>query len=98
MARTPIRRFAPQTLEARTLHLHTDLDFKTGKAERAYSLDGMHWKPIGGEFKAAYDWRTGTFQVPQFTIVCYNSIPGDSYVDVDSLRFFDKQNEGTPQN
>jgi hypothetical protein len=87
-------RIAGQPITAKTLYLGTDLDFKTGKAGCAYSLDGKEWKNLGGDFEASYDWRTGTFQGPQFAIFCFNPNPGDSYVDVDLFRFSDKPGKG----
>lgn len=83
------KRVASQPISTKDLYLRTDLDFKTGKAECAYSLDGKDWTPLGGEFKAAYDWRTGTFQGPQFAVFCYNTNPGAGYVDVDQFLFSD---------
>jgi hypothetical protein len=84
-------RVASQPITSKGIHLRTDLDFKAGKAECAYSLDGKEWSPLGGEFKSAYDWRTGTFQGPQFAIFCYNPSPGGGFVDVDQFQFSDRK-------
>lgn len=84
-------RVASQPITSKGIHLRTDLDFKAGKAECAYSLDGREWSPLGGEFKSAYDWRTGTFQGPQFAIFCYNPSPGGGFVDVDQFQFSDRK-------
>jgi beta-xylosidase len=86
-------RVAFQPLDATEIYLRTDLDFKAGMAGCAYSLDGKTWAPLGGEFKAAYDWRTGTFQGLQFAIFCYNPNSGEGFVDVDWFHFTDKQND-----
>lgn len=80
-------RAAAVPLAAEAIQLRTELDFKTGQATCAYSLDGQAWTSLGGEFPAAYDWRTGTFQGPQFAIFCYNENPGEGFVDVDGFAF-----------
>ena len=46
---------------------------------------------LGGEFRLAFDWRTGTFQGEQFAIFCFNRNPGNSFVDVDWFHFTDKE-------
>ena len=67
--------------------LRTDMDFGLNTGLCSYSLDGMSWQPLGGEFTLAFDWRTGTFQGEQFAIFCYNPEPGEGFVDVDSFEF-----------
>ena len=84
-------RVASEPLTAKDIFLRTDLDSERKKAACAYSLDGTTWTALGGEFEAVYDWRTGTFQGPQYAIFCYNPNPGDGFVDVDSFRFSDKE-------
>jgi beta-xylosidase len=82
--RTEIRG-ASLPIAGRKLWLRTDMDFVTNEARTAYSLDGRHWKELGGPFPLAYDWRTGTFQGEQFAISCFNPAPGGGYLDVDSF-------------
>ena len=74
----------------RQIHLRTDMNLETGKAVCAFSTDGKDWKELGGGFEVRYDWRTGTFQGPQFAIFCFNPDPGDGFVDVAGFRFSDK--------
>lgn len=82
-------RVAALPIDTRKIFLRTDLDFKTGKAECAYSPDAKTWTTPGGSFNASYDWRTGTFQGPQYAIFCYNPDPGDGWVDVNGFKFTD---------
>ncbi|BCU78097.1 glycoside hydrolase 43 family protein [Luteolibacter sp. LG18] len=84
-------RVAPQPFRAKEVFLRTELDFKSGKAMCAYSLDAKEWKTLGGEFDATYDWQTGTFQGPQFALFCFNPKPGAGFVDVDAFRFSDQR-------
>lgn len=81
---------APQPLDVEEIFLRTNLDFKNGKAACAYSLDGKTWTALGSEFNCVFDWRTGTFQGPQFAIFCYSPNPGSGFVDVDEFRFNDQ--------
>jgi beta-xylosidase len=83
-------RVAAEPVQATNIILRTDLDFNAKKGTCSYSLDAKEWKPLGGEFGLAFDWRTGTFQGQQFAIFCYNPDPGDGFVDVGSFRFADK--------
>jgi beta-xylosidase len=78
---------ASASASAGKLQLRTDMDFKTNLAEVAYSVDGKQWHGLGGSFKLAYDWRTGTFQGQQFALFCYNPKPGAGFLDVDSFEF-----------
>ena len=78
-------------VHATKIFLRTDLDFETKKGNCSYSLDDKNWKPLGGAFNLAFDWRTGTFQGEQFAIFCYNPQPGDGFVDVDAFRFTDRK-------
>jgi len=71
------------------LYLRTSLDFVRNKGACAYSLDGLQWTDLGGEFDLAFDWRTGTFQGEQFAIFCYNPDPGGGHVDIDWFKFQD---------
>ncbi|MGN6208937.1 glycoside hydrolase family 43 protein [Asticcacaulis sp.] len=75
----------PQALNGGGLYVRTDMDFKTDRGHIAYSPDGVAWTPLGGDFPLAYDWRTGTFQGPQFALFCFNPVPGDGYLDIDSF-------------
>jgi beta-xylosidase len=80
-------RVAAEPISGTNLFLRTDLDFVRNKGACAYSLDRVHWQDLGGEFDLAFDWRTGTFQGEQFAIFCFNTQPGEGYVDIDSFRF-----------
>lgn len=80
-----------EAITSKEVYLRTDLDLTNGKAVCAYSLDNSSWKEIGGAFDVRYDWRTGTFQGPQFAIFCYNPEPGAGCVDVAGFRFTDKK-------
>jgi len=88
-------RVAAEPISGTNLFLRTDLDFVQNKGICSYSLDGKNWHAPGGEFKLAFDWRTGTFQGEQFAIFCFNPNPGDGFVDVGRFRFIDK-NEQRP--
>ncbi|BCU77583.1 beta-xylosidase [Luteolibacter sp. LG18] len=83
-------RVSHEAFEGKDLYLRTELDFRGGRARCAYSADGTAWRLLGGDFPATYDWRTGTFQGPQYAIFCYNSSPGPGLLDVDYFRFSDK--------
>lgn len=83
-------RAASRPLESKMLLLRTDMDFTSGKGLCSYSLDSITWTSLGGEFELAYDWRTGTFQGPQFALFCYNPAPDGGFVDVDSFMFSDQ--------
>ncbi len=84
-------RVAAEPIRGADLFLLTDLDFIRNKGICAYSLDGKHWTPLGGEFDLAFDWRTGTFQGEQFAIFCFNPSPGGGFVDAGPFRFSDKK-------
>ncbi|MCF3652346.1 glycoside hydrolase family 43 protein [Synoicihabitans lomoniglobus] len=72
-----------------TLHLRTELDFRTNRATCSYSADGVNWQELGGSFAIAFDWRTGTFQGIQFALFCHNPSPSDGYIDIDYFHFSD---------
>ena len=84
-------RESAKAINAKAIMLRTDLDFEKGEACCSYSLDGKKWTDLGGEFTASYDWRTGTFQGPQFAIFCYNPEPKGGFVGVDSFEFSDEK-------
>jgi beta-xylosidase len=84
-------RVAAEPIQGTELFLRTDLNFVRNKGICAYSLDGRHWLPLGGEFDLAFDWRTGTFQGEQFAIFCFNPSPDGGFVDVGQFRFSDKK-------
>lgn len=75
---------------AGNIFLRTDLDFVHNRGACAYSLDEKNWTNLGGEFDLAFDWRMGTFQGEQFAIFCFNSNPGDGFVDIGPFHLFDK--------
>jgi len=72
-------------LQGEVLYLRTDMDFTTARGRIAYSADGIAWSVLGDDFPLAYDWRTGTFQGPQFAMFCFNPTASNGYVDVDSF-------------
>jgi len=78
------------------IYLRTDLDFIRNQGTCAYSLDDQHWTALGGEFKLAFDWRTGTFQGEQFAIFCFDPGASNGFVDVDWFKFSDKTDGATP--
>jgi hypothetical protein len=75
--------------ESDTIMLRTDLDFGSNKGICSYSLDGLTWTSLGGEFPLAFDWQTGTFQGEKFAVFCFNPNSSGGYVDVDSFTFSD---------
>ena len=76
---------ASRPLKENILYLRTDMDFRTARGHAAYSADGTVWTALDGDFELAYDWRTGTFQGPQFTLFCFNPSKSAGYLDVDSF-------------
>ncbi|MBN1404256.1 MAG: glycoside hydrolase 43 family protein [Opitutales bacterium] len=78
-------------LERGIVYLRTKMDFEAASARCSYSLDGLTWTEHGGVFPLAYDWRTGTFQGPQYAVFCYNAAPDGGYVDVDWFHFSDRR-------
>jgi beta-xylosidase len=76
---------APQPLNGDSLYLRTDMNFITALGQMAYSPDGAAWTLLGGDFPLAYDWRTGTFQGPQFALFCFNPTESRGYLDIDSF-------------
>lgn len=79
----PVGKAVKVPLAANLVHLRTDMDFRRDRGEVAYSLDGIAWTALGGDFPLAYDWQTGTFQGPQYALFCYNPVPEDGSIDVD---------------
>jgi len=75
----------PVSLSGDILYLRTDMDFITARGEIASSSDGASWTPLGSDFPLAYDWRTGTFQGPQFAMFCFNPAENGGYLDIDSF-------------
>lgn len=75
----------PQPLNGNSLYVRTDMNFMTARGQMAYSPDGAAWTPLGGDFPLAYDWRTGTFQGPQFALFCFNPAESHGYLDIDSF-------------
>ncbi len=67
------------------LWLSVEMDFNTDKAALAYSLDGLAWTRMDGDFPLAFAWRTGTFQGQQFAIFCSNPGEGAGRLDIDSF-------------
>lgn len=67
------------------IHLRTEMDFTSERGELSYSADGSAWRSLGGPFKLAYDWQTGTFQGPQYAVFCYNPQRSDGYLDIDQF-------------
>ncbi|MGN6363165.1 glycoside hydrolase family 43 protein [Asticcacaulis taihuensis] len=76
----------PQPLNGDSLYLRTDMNFITARGRMAYSTDGDTWTPLGSDFTLAYDWRTGTFQGPQFALFCFNPAQSSGYLDIDSFK------------
>jgi beta-xylosidase len=72
------------------LYLRTTLNFTNNLGLCSYSADGTKWTLLGGPFRLAYDWQTGTFQGEKYAIFCFNPKPGDGFVDVDWFHFSDK--------
>jgi beta-xylosidase len=78
-------------LPASAVTLRMDMDFERARGRLAW-LDGAHWRALGDEFELIYDWRTGTFQGPQYALFCFNTGTGPAgHVDVDWLRFSDRR-------
>ncbi len=84
--RTEDVRIAARPVAGSRLFLRTDMDFRAGMGRVAYSVDGRSWAGMGGEFPIAYDWRTGTFQGPQYALFCYNPAGTGGRMDVDWFR------------
>jgi hypothetical protein len=78
-------------LPASAVTLRMEMDFERARGRLAW-LDGAHWRALGDEFELIYDWRTGTFQGPQYALFCFNTGTGPAgHVDVDWLRFSDRR-------
>ena len=67
------------------IHLRTEMDFRSDQGQLSYSGDGKAWTTLGGHFKLMFDWRTGTFQGPQYALFCFSPKASDGYIDVDSF-------------
>jgi beta-xylosidase len=73
--------------------LRTEMDFERARGRLSW-LDGATWRPLGDEFELIYDWRTGTFQGPQYALFCFNTGSGPvGHVDVDGFRFSDRRDK-----
>jgi beta-xylosidase len=78
-------------LPASAVTLRMEMDFERARGRLAW-LDGAHWRALGDEFELIYDWRSGTFQGPQYALFCFNTGTGPAgHVDVDWLRFSDRR-------
>lgn len=86
-------RVASHPIEATEIFLRTEMDFTRSTGACHYSLDGVEWTALGGEFPLAYDWRTGTFQGVQYSIFCYSREPNDGFADVDWFQFSDRPDQ-----
>ena len=70
--------------------LRLEMDFVSAKGRLSWQgSDG--WQPLGDAFDLIYDWRTGTFQGPQYALFCFNTTKDGAagHVDVDWFRFSD---------
>jgi alpha-N-arabinofuranosidase len=88
-------RVAREGFEGKEIWLRTETDFRTDQGTCSYSSDGETWKELGGPFKLAFDWRTGTFQGEQFAIFAYNFGAEGGFVDVNSYIFTGQQPEAS---
>ncbi len=70
--------------------LRTELDFTRERGRLSWSVDGR-WQALGDEFALIYDWRTGTFQGPQYALFCFNPGAAGGQMDVDWFRFSDRR-------
>lgn len=70
--------------------LRTELDFERARGRLSWSSEGR-WQPLGDEFALIYDWRTGTFQGPQYALFCFNPGAVGGQMDVDWFRFSDSR-------
>lgn len=84
-------RVAAQAIDAREIYPRTELDFKAGKAGRAYRLNGRDWTPRGG-IQGCPRLANRHIRGPQFAIFCYNPNPGAGHVDAGAFEFTDKRN------
>lgn len=66
--------------------LRTELDFTRERGRPSWSVDGR-WQTLSDEFVLIYDWRTGTFQGPQYARFCFNPAATGGRMDVDWFRF-----------
>ena len=86
---------AAAPLDATSVTLRTEMDFMTSRGRLAYRAgdDTGAWNPLGGEFELAYDWRTGTFQGPQYALFCFNPGAQGGHMDVDWFHFSDRRDD-----
>lgn len=84
-------RVRDRSLSAPEIFLRTELDFESGQGQLSYSSDGRSWTGVGGSFPIAYDWRTGTFQGPQYALFCYSKGQAGGWMDVDWFHFGGRQ-------
>ena len=84
------------SLDASAVELRLEMDFERARGRLAWRT-GVEWEAMGGEFELAYDWRTGTFQGPQYALFCFNPAGTPAgHVDVDWFRFSDQRDESPP--
>jgi beta-xylosidase len=78
-------------LDTATVTLRLEMDFTRARGRLSW-LDGAAPKPLGDEFQLVYDWRTGTFQGPQYALFCFNTAEQGAagHLDVDWFRFADR--------
>ena len=96
-SRTPV---PAEPLDANAVTLRTEMDFTRARGRVAYRSGGT-WRHLGDKCELAYDWRTGTFQGPQYAIFCFNPGPRDAphrgqpggHVDVEWFHFSDRRDE-----
>lgn len=77
-------------LEGGGVTLRLEMDFVSAKGRLSWQgNDG--WQPLGDAFDLVYDWRTGTFQGPQYALFCFNTTKDGAtgHMDVDWFRFSD---------
>ncbi len=85
-----------EPLDANAVTLRTEMDVTRARGRVAYRTGGT-WRHLGDEFELTHDWRTGTFQGPQYAIFCFN--PGRQagqqagHVDVDWFHFSDRRED-----
>lgn len=76
-------------LEGDVVQLRLEMDFARARGRLSWQ-DGADWRTLGEAFELIYDWRTGTFQGPQYALFCFNDGTGPAgRMDVDWFRFSD---------
>ncbi|MFG6413336.1 glycoside hydrolase 43 family protein [Roseateles sp. DC23W] len=86
----PIEHPARAALPGPRVLLRTELDFTRERGRLSWSVDGR-WQTLGDEFALIYDWRTGTFQGPQYALFCFNPGATGGQMDVDAFLFSDRR-------